>query len=59
MRPYRWILGAAAGLVALLLVGAVALTQWVDPEVFKPRIVATLSRASGRPVALPGRLELD
>lgn len=58
MRPYRWILGATAGLVALLLVGAVALTRWVDPEVFKPRIVAVLSRASGRPVALPGRLEL-
>lgn len=59
VRPYRWILGAAAGLVALLLVGAVALTQWIDPEVFKPRIVAMLSRASGRPVALPGRLQLD
>ncbi|MCC6172203.1 MAG: AsmA family protein [Gammaproteobacteria bacterium] len=58
MRPLRWILIAAAGLVALLLVGALAITQWVDADVFRPRIVAALSQATGRPVRLQEGLEL-
>ncbi len=58
MRPLRWILIAAAGLVALLLVGALAITRWVDPDVFRPRIVAALSQATGRPVRLQEGLEL-
>ena len=58
MQPLKWILIALAGLVALLLAGVVVVTQWVDPDVFKPRIVAALSKSTGRPVALPGDLEL-
>ena len=58
MRPLKWILIAAAGLVALLLAGVLVVTQWVDPDVFKPRIVAALRDATGRPVELPGELEL-
>lgn len=58
MRPLRWTLIAAAGLAALLLAGVLAITQWVDPDVFKPRIVAALAAATGRPVELPGDLEL-
>ncbi|MCU0759456.1 MAG: AsmA family protein [Steroidobacteraceae bacterium] len=58
MRPLRWILIAAAALLALLLAGVFVVTQWVDPEVFKPRIVAALSRATGRPVELPGEIGL-
>jgi AsmA protein len=58
VRPFKWILIALAGLVALLFAGVVVVTQWVDPDVFKPRIVAALSQATGRPVALPGDLEL-
>ena len=58
MRPFRWILIVAAGLVALLLVGVLAITRWVDPDVFRPRIVAALSEATGRPVELQPGLEL-
>ena len=58
MRPLKWTLIALAGIVALLLVGVLVITQWVDPNVFKPRIVAALSAATGRPVALAGDLEL-
>lgn len=58
MRPLKWILIAAAGLVALLLAGVLAVTQWVDPNVFKPRIVAALREATGRKVELQGDLEL-
>ena len=58
MRPLKWILIVAAALVALLLAGVLAATAWVDPNVFKPRIVAALRASTGRPVALPGDLEL-
>jgi AsmA protein len=59
VRPLKWILIALAGIVALLLAGVLIVTQWVDPDVFKPRIVAALAKATGRPVALPGDLELS
>ncbi len=58
MRPLNWILIALAGIVAMLLIGVLVVTQWVNPNVFKPRIVAALAAATGRPVALPGDLEL-
>jgi AsmA protein len=58
VRPLKWILIALAGIVAMLIAGVLVVTQWVDPDVFKPRIVAALSTATGRPVALPGQIEL-
>ena len=57
MKSLKWILVALAGIVVMLLAGVLVVTQWVDPNVFKPRVVAALSAATGRPVRLAGDLE--
>jgi AsmA protein len=48
-----------AGLLLAALAAVLVITRWVDPNVFKPRIVAALAAATGRPVTLPGDLELE
>jgi len=58
VRALKWILITLAGLVALAVAGVFIVTQLVDPDVFKPRIVAAISRATGRPVELAGDLTL-
>lgn len=58
MRILKWVSFGLAGLVLLLLVGALVLVWLVDPNVFKPRIEAAVRQATGREFALTGDIDL-
>ncbi|MBS0379680.1 MAG: AsmA family protein [Proteobacteria bacterium] len=47
-----------AALVLLAIVGLLALKLFVDPNQFKPRIVAAVRESTGRELTLPGDLRL-
>jgi AsmA protein len=58
VRILKWISLVIAGLVVLLLVAALVLVWFVDPNAFKPRIEAAVKEATGRDFALVGDIEL-
>jgi AsmA protein len=58
VRILKWISLVIAGLVVLLLVAALVLVWFVDPNGFKPRIEAAVKDATGRDFALVGDIEL-
>jgi AsmA protein len=58
VRLFKWISIVLAGLVALVLLGVLAVVWLVDPNVFKPRIEAAVKEATGRDFALAGDIEL-
>jgi AsmA protein len=58
VRILKWISLVIAGLVVLLLVGALVLVWFVDPNGFKPRIEAAVKDATGRDFALVGDIDL-
>lgn len=59
MRAFK-IVGIVVGsLVALLVVGAVAVLLLVDPNDHKDRISAAVQRSTGRALTLPGELKLS
>jgi len=55
LRLATFVLG---GLVALLALGLLAVYLFVDPNDFKPRIVMAVKEATGRELALPGKIKL-
>lgn len=50
---------AFVGFVGLLLLVAVALVRFVDPNVYKARLEAAVSAATGMEVHIAGRLKID
>jgi AsmA protein len=58
VRLLKWISLVLAGLVALALLGVLAVVWLVDPNVFKPRIEAAVKEATGRDLTLAGDIEL-
>jgi AsmA protein len=59
VRVLKWISFVLAGLVLLLLVAALVLVWFVDPNGFKPRIEAAVRDATGRELTLVGDIELE
>src|SRR5690242_14672152 len=57
-RPPRIIVFAAIGLLGLLVLGTVALLLFVDANVYKARLEATVSGALGMEVSIGGRLRI-
>jgi len=58
----RWIgrkLWIGAGLLALLVAALVAIPSLVDPNAFKPQIIAQMKRATGRDVTIEGPIRLS
>jgi AsmA protein len=58
VRILKWVSIVIAGIVVLLLVGALVLVWFVDPNGFKPRIEAAVKEATGRDFALVGDIDL-
>ena len=58
MRILKWVSLVIAGIVVLLLIGALVLVWCVDPNGFKPRIEAAVRQATGRDFALVGDIDL-
>jgi AsmA protein len=58
VRILKWISLVIAALVVLLLVAALVLVWFVDPNGFKPRIEAAVKDATGRDFALVGDIEI-
>ena len=58
MRAARMLGYAVAALLALLVLGLLAVKLFVNPNDFKPRIVAAVRQATGRELSLPGDLKL-
>jgi len=58
VRLLKWISLSLAGLVVLALLGVLVVVWLVDPNVFKPRIEATVREATGRNFTLSGDIEL-
>ena len=58
MRGLRLAAFVLGGLVALLALGLLAVYLLVDPNDFKPRIVKAVKEATGRELALPGKIKL-
>lgn len=58
MRVLKWISWVVAGLIVLLIVGALVIVWLVNPNGFKPRIEMAVREATGRDFALVGDIEL-
>lgn len=58
-KPLKFLLLAVAGCFALLILTAIALRLFVDPDVYKSRLQATASDILGMEVRIDGRLGID
>jgi AsmA protein len=58
MRVLKWVGVVATGLVALVLLSALALWLWVDPNDFRPQIERYVEQKTQRSLRLAGELEL-
>ena len=56
MRAAKWVLYGVLGLLGVAILGALALTALVDPNRFQQQIAAVVRDATGRELALEGRL---
>lgn len=55
-KPLKIILWIILAFIILLVVAAVALVSFVDPNDFKPQIISAVNNATGRQLSLPGKL---
>jgi AsmA protein len=58
MRPVRYVGIALGVLLALLVLALLAVKLFVNPNDFKPRIIAAVHESTGRELSLPGELKL-
>ncbi len=56
--PLRIIAYVVLGVVAVLVLAAVAATQLIDPNAYKPEIEAAVQRATGRALTLSGPIRI-
>lgn len=58
-KPFKIILSAIAAMVLLLIIAACILPFVIDPNSFKPEIVAVVKNKTGRELTLDGELKLS
>jgi AsmA protein len=58
MRPVRYVGIALGVLVALVVLALLSVKLFVNPNDFKPRIIAAVHESTGRDLSLPGELKL-
>ena len=59
MRIAKWLTWIVLGLCALAMAGVLIVTQLVDPESFKPRLVEMVRESSGQELRLQGPMQLS
>lgn len=59
MRAVKIIGGVLAALVAIVVLGVIALVLWVDPNDYRDDIEQLVERQTGRPLEIGGSMDLD
>lgn len=59
MRALKIIGGVLAALVAIVVLGVIALVLWVDPNDYRDDIEQLVERHTGRPLEIGGSMDLD
>jgi uncharacterized protein involved in outer membrane biogenesis len=52
----KWIAWIVLSLIILLIIAGVVITKLVNPNDYKPQIIAAVNKATGRSLSLPGNL---
>jgi AsmA protein len=58
VRALKWLGLAVGGIVALVVIAAIALWLLFDPNDYKDRIAQSVRTSTGRELAMPGKIEL-
>ena len=58
MRAFKMVIFVVGGLLGLLVLAAIGIILWVDPNDYRSEIEARAQQATGRPVRIAGKLEL-
>ncbi|MDO8955110.1 MAG: AsmA family protein [Gammaproteobacteria bacterium] len=52
----KWIAGIILGLIVLAIIAAIIIVKTINPNNYKPQIIAAVNKATGRSLSLPGNL---
>ncbi|MDF2940915.1 MAG: AsmA family protein [Gammaproteobacteria bacterium] len=53
---FKWIAWVFIGLILLLIIAGIVITKVINPNNYKPQIIAAVNKATGRSLSLPGNL---
>ncbi|MDF2691323.1 MAG: AsmA family protein [Gammaproteobacteria bacterium] len=52
----KWLAWVFVGLIILLIIAGIAISKLINPNDYKPQIIAAVNKATGRSLSLPGNL---